>query len=306
MQSIMKYLLRIGTLDGFPEIEITANEYVAFERARNILNNALEIEEKYEILITNYLDFEKQILDSSAGDMVRMNIDYSDFFEVRLGLNIRLVNLLTAARLYIDQLNQNVRECALNITNPEQQVKNFMAREYDTCKEYRFMEALRNYVQHRGIPVHFTKQGGRWTSKGDNGFIELNMELYSQRTYLKEDLKFKKEVLEELDEFIDLKAATRRYIESISNVHESVRGIIKESVSEARKLIEDAHERYSPHHSGSMVGLIACKWSDQGQESAIPLLLDWDDIRLKLQKRNRKLTNLRKHYVSSSIKIHTM
>ena|SRR5687768_5108324 len=115
----MKYLLRKVALDKAPEIEITAEEYAEFEKARNILSNALAIEEKYEIVIANYLAFEKRILNTTTGYMVREHLDYSDFFEVRLGLNICLVNLLTAARLYVDQLNQNIRECVPTASDTE-------------------------------------------------------------------------------------------------------------------------------------------------------------------------------------------
>lgn len=303
-ETIIKYLLRKTVMGEVPEIEITAEEYAEFEKARNILSNALAIEEKYEIVITSYLDFEKQIFDATIDSMVREHFDYSVYFDVRLGLNIRLVNLLTAIRLYVHQLNQNVRECVPNVADAKKVVEDFFSKEYDENKEYRFMEALRNYVQHRGLPVHRTQQGSRWTSLEDDGFLEYSMELDSQRSYLEEDGKFKKEVLTELDEKIDLKAATRSYVESISNVHESARSMIAESVTLARKLIEDAHRRYAAVNSESLVGLSACKWSNERQISAIPLLLDWDDIRVELQKRNRKLTNLRKRYVTGHIKTH--
>lgn len=300
----MKYLLRKVVLGKVPEIEITADEYAKLDKAHNILLNALEIEEKYEIVISNYLDFEKQMLDATITSMVRTPLDYSDYFEIRLGLNIRLVNLLTAARLYVDQLNQNVRECIPKVADGKELVKKFFSKEYDENKEYRFMEALRNYVQHRGIPVHSVPQGGRWTSLEDDGFLEYYMELYSIRSHLEEDGEFKKKLLEEQDEKIDLKAATRSYVESLSNVHESIRSIIAESVRSARKLIEDARRRYASVHNGSLVGLSACKLSYKKLVCNIPLLLDWDDIRLKLQNRNSKLINLRKRYVTSSIKIH--
>jgi hypothetical protein len=300
----MRYLLRKAVLGNVPEIEITAEEYSEYENARKILLNALAIEEKYEIVVTNYLDFEKQILDTTTSYMVREHLDYSDFFEVRLGLNIRLVNLLTAARLYVDQLNQNVRNCVLGISGAKDAVKKLFSKECDENKEFRFMEALRNYVQHRGLPVHWTQQGGRWTSLENDGFLEYSMELCAQRSYLEEDREFNKKVLAELDEKIDLKAATRCYVESISNVHESARSLISESVTSARELIEKAHRRYVSIYNESLVGLSACACSDEGMVSSIPLLLDWDDVRVKLQKRNRKLTNLRKRYVTGSIKTH--
>lgn len=300
----MNYLLRIAVLDNVPEIEITAQEYTELEKARKILSNALAIEAKYDIMIANYLDFEKQILDNIAVLMVRNHTDYSSFFKIRQNLNIRLVNLLTSAKLYIDQLNQNVRECVPNVPDVENVVKEFFSKEYDENKEYRFMEALRNYVQHRGIPVHLTQYGQRWTSLEDNGFLEYNLELASQYSYLKEDSKFKREVLKELDEKVDLKAATRSYIESISNVHESARSVIAKSVTEARELIEDVHYRYAAIFTKSLVGLSAFKREDEGQVSVIPLLLDWDDMRVELQKQNKKLTNLRKRYVTGIIKTH--
>lgn len=293
-------------MDKVPEIEITAKEYAVFENARNVLTNALAIEQKYEIVITNYLALEKEILDATAVAMVRESLDYSDVFEVQQRLNICLANLLTAARLYVDSLSQNVRECVPNAPDAEDNVKSLFSKEYDENKEYRFMEALRNYVQHRGMPIHWTEHGSRWTSLNDDSFLEYRMELASDRCYLGEDPIFKKKekVFAELDERIDLKAATRSYVESISNVHESARTMIAQSVSRARELIEDAHRRYVAVHSGTLVGLSACQLTDDGQVSAIPLLLDWDDIRVKLQKRNKKLINLRKRYVTGSITTH--
>ena len=300
----MKYLLRTDGLGKVPEIEITKKEYDEFEKAQNILSNALEIEEIYEIVIVNYLDFEKQISNSIADYMVRGNIDYSSFFYTRLGLNIRLLNLLSAARLYIDKIKQSVPECVPKVTDAEEIVVKFLNKEWDENKDYRFMGALRDYGQHRGIPVHWTQQGGRWTSLEDDGLMEYYMELGSQYSYLKDDRKFKKKVLAESSEKIDLKAATRSYVESISCIHESVRAMINESITLARKLIEDAHHRYEAVYKDSQAGLSASKCSDKKQISTIPLLLEWDNIRVELQKRNRKLINLRKRYITGTIKIH--
>lgn len=294
----MKHLLRIISLNEAPQIEINAKEYNELEIARKILSNAQDIEVKYDIMITNYIEFEKQVLNNTATIMVRSNVDYLSSFEIRQSLNICLVNLLTSARLYIDQINQNVNACMPNITEPKNKVDEFFAKEYDENKEYRFMEALRNYVQHRGLPVHLTQYCLRWTTTGKRGQLEYILELSSDLSHLKTDPKFKKSVLKELDEKIDLKSATRRYVESISSVHESVRILIANSVSAARKLIEETHVRYSSVYNKNLASLGACKQTDEGYLDFVPLLLDWDNIRLELQKRNKKLTNLSKRYVT--------
>jgi len=298
----MKYILRKAILEKVPEVEISKSEYIELHKARNILSNALEIEEKYEIVISNYLDFEQEIMNATIKYMIREHLDYSDFFEVRLGLNIKLVNLLTAVRLYVDQLNQNVTECLDNNQNVKKDVKNLFSKEYDENKFYRFMEALRNYVQHRGIPVHWTQQNRRWTSLGDDGLIEYSIELSSLRSYLEEDKKMKKSVLHEMDEKIDLKAATRSYIESISRIHDAARKMISASTERSRQLIEDAHRLYAKEYNDNLVGLSACKLDGNKQIAFIPLLLDWDDVRVNLQKRNRKLVNLSKRYATGQIK----
>ncbi len=205
------------------------------------MSNALAIEEKYEIVVTNYLDFEKQILDTTTSYMVRENLDYSDFFDVRLGFNIRLVNLLTAVRLYADQLSQNVQNCIPSDPNAKNVVKKLFSKEYDENKEYRFMEALRNYVQHKGLPIHMIRQGGRWTDSKSDGYLEYSMELASNLSQLEQDKIFKKSVLSELDKKIDLKISVRCYLESISNVHEASRNLISESVYSARELLKEAN-----------------------------------------------------------------
>ena len=298
----MKYILRKVVLGKVPEIEITSEEYAKLKTAKNILSNALAIEETYEIVIRGYIDFERQILDTITIHMVRNPFDYKDFFEERLGLNIRLLNLLTACRLYIDKLPQNVRECIPNVSDSNEIVKKFRSKEYDGNKEYRFMEALRNYAQHRGIPVHWAQGCSRWTSLEDDGLMEYSIELASLRSKLEKDSEFKKEILDEMEEKVDLIVATRSYIESLSNVHESVRITIDESVTTARKLIEGACSRYASVNSGNVLGLSACKKSNCRLIDPIPLLLDWDDVRVKLQQQNPKAINLKKRYVTGIIK----
>ena len=205
----VRYVLRKAVLGKVPEIEITEENFLALQGAREVLTNALAIEENYEILICNYLELEKQILNDTANYMVRDHVEYSDVFDVRLALNVRLVNFLTSARLYIDQLSRHVRGCLPELT--DEIVKAGFSKEYDENPEYRFMEALRNHVQHRGLPIHWISHGARWTEIGENGLLEYSMELSSQRSFLEEDKKFNKTVLQELDDEIDLKMNARCY-----------------------------------------------------------------------------------------------
>ena len=78
--------------------------------------------------------------------------------------------------------------------------------------------------------------------------------------------------------------------------------MIKEPVANARKTLEEAHNQYRKVYDKNLVGLSACIQSEDGIVEYFPLLLDWDDVRIKLQKRNQKMTNLKKRYATGKIK----
>jgi hypothetical protein len=294
----MRYIIHKALLEPTPEIEISPEEYSLFERSRGILSAALAIEEKYEILIGNYLALETRLLQIAATNAVRRTLSYSEFFDTRSAMNIDLVNLLTAARLYLDQLPQDVAECLPESPDARELVKAQSSKEYDEHFEYRFMEALRNHVQHRGIPIHRVRHHSQWTSSGEDGRMEFTVDIAARRRYLEEDKKFKKSVLDEVAGDVDLTAACRRYVESLSSIHELARRLVAESASSARATVEAAHRRYAEVDSGKLIGLTASAMDDEREISGVPLLLDWDDVRLELQKRNRQLINLRKRYVT--------
>lgn len=302
----MKYILR-KDLDGAPEIEISEESYTTYKEARAILSNCLAIEENYEILISNYIDLKKQILEAATTRMMRVPSGYSDFFDVQLALNIRMVNLLTSARLYLDYLPQHVKECIPHNDAAKTLVKSILAKEYDENYEYRFMEELRNSVQHCGLPVQWTYSGAEWTDLGkdgisENSMLEYSFEFAAKKSSLEEDVKFKRKVLNESPDEIDLKLTTRCYIESISKAHDAIRELIQKSVQKSRQKLEDAHSQYSKVYTESLLGLSAYKIDGQRCIETVLLMLDWDNVRVMLQKRNLKLVNLRKWYVTGKIK----
>jgi hypothetical protein len=294
----MRYIIRKAVLAPTPEVEITAEEYSLLGRARVVLSAALAIEEKYEILIANYLSLETRLLRIAANDAVRRTLSYSEFFDIRSALNIDLVNLLTAARLYLDQLPQDIAECLPESPDAGDLVKAECSKEYDAHFEFRFMEALRNHVQHRGIPIHRVRYNSQWTSFKEDGRMEFTVDIAAQRRYLEEDKKFKKTVLDEVTGDVDLTAACRRYVESLSAINEFSRGLAAEPARSARETIEAAHKRYAEVYSDNLIGLTASSMDGGQESSSVPLLLDWDDVRLELQRRNCQLVNLRKRYVT--------
>ena len=297
----MKYLVRKLVLASVPEYEISADDFARVHRSQVVLLNALAIEEKYEILISNFIDFERTAVNLALTDAIRDIATHVEMFENRVALNTRLVNLLSAARLYLDQLPQHLTGAAsTELSEQKKQLKSKCSQEYDEHFEYRFMEALRNHVQHRGTPVHLTTYQSEWKSVETDRYMEFSIRVTATRERLSEDDTFKKGVLEEMPDDVDLAHALRRYVESISNIHCFARSVIQNDVEAARAFIESLRGRYSQLYSESLVGLSARQVDDDGLSSAsVPLELNWDDVRVGLQKRNKRLVNLTKRSVVS-------
>lgn len=293
-----RYLLRIGALGRFPELEIEQARFEELKASRPILSHALAIEEKYEIIISNFLELEREAINASISEMVRNHTEYKDFFDIRLALNIRLVNLLTAVRLYTDQLSSHICACIPFDEQLKTDVKALFSAEYEASFEYRFMEALRNYIQHSGAPVHRISTGAKWTDFED-GLLEYSLYFGTQKEELFLDGSFKKLVLNEMPDEVNLRTATRNYIEAISRIHKQAREKIETVVDSSRLCMDRAIRDYMVIYEKEPIGLHAYAYQGEEKIDEVLILTKWDDVRRELVKRNVVLVNLRKRYVSS-------
>ncbi|RLB49923.1 MAG: hypothetical protein DRI90_24150 [Deltaproteobacteria bacterium] len=302
--SATTYFLRASPQKDARTVEITRGDFHAYKEAQATLARALAVEQTYEVLVSNYLEFERFLLEEAATAMVRRDKPYERQFAISMRATIRIVNLLTAARMYVEQAPLNVRACVPDVGGMLEKVKGLFSRQYDDHAEYRFMEALRNHVQHHGMPVHWTEQGAGWTSHEGDERLVYWVEIASLRLVLSQNRKFKKRVLAELDDKVDLKLAVRRYVECLSRVHSEMRASLADPTTVARTRLREAHERFGSSDPLESVTLTAIAAPADGDEAVVPLLLEWDDMRLRLVERNKELPNLHKTHASGRVRSH--
>ncbi|MDP2203987.1 MAG: hypothetical protein Q8K07_18365 [Methylicorpusculum sp.] len=190
-------------------------------------------------------------------------------------------------------------DCLIGQNDTVNKVKAFSNEQYDRKFDYRFMEALRNHVQHYGAAIHFFRPSQELVGK-EAGHLEYQYDVLAKRVNLAEDSKFKATVLKEMPEEVSLRAAAREYVESISAIHENIRQLISAVVDVARQDIEAAHLRHktlNPAASSTAIAAVALD-GDEVRET-VPLLLDWDDVRIQLQRRNPHLANLAIRHVTT-------
>lgn len=292
----MEYVLQPELLARPPAQSITAEHFSRLKAARAVLIAVFDIEESFDLLVGNYLEMEGAGLQQALSRAVRSVHDYDDMFELKAELSRRIVNLLSSSRMFVDTLPSNAARCG----GDEPQVKKWLKAEFDSHFAYRFMEALRNQAQHRGFTVHQFGGTSPWLPPGERHYRETTLRILALRKYLAETGGFKAKTLAECPEQVDIFASARRYLESLSKVQSAVRETIASQVDEARRLTKEAIDGYVAFiNGGSALGLAAMSIQDDQQVEAVPIFLDWDEVRLKLQRRNAQMHHLTVHKVSN-------
>lgn len=264
-------------LDPHAVVEITNEEFDTLVISRNVLIDALAFEQRFELLLGNYLDFEvgatRLSLETIAG------VDYRTYLpgaKALLEANRLLMNLMTAARMYIDQVKQDFKNFPLD-ESFEHIACGLFADQYDAHIEYRFMEALRNHAQHRGLPAH-----GYSAADG----LHEALSFRCMKHELEKAGGFKRNILDEMPAQVDLRGYARRYAEALSSVHVALRMHVSSVVENARETIAYAIERYKAANNGQALGLHVGRAAN-GAETWTGLMVEWDDVRLHLAEKNR-------------------
>jgi hypothetical protein len=289
------------------KVEIDAEKYEKIIAAWDSLHSIANIEEVWDCLIQNYLELEKELIESALYSMVIGHRPYHQFQQIRLGFSRRLANLLQSCRSYLDHTPHH-----LNSVNGERFSEQFCVltnRAYDKSFSYKFMEALRNYAQHRDLPLHgatfnFDRVSGvDKNSPEDDKFrhiaaANINLSIIRNDTY------FKKSILDEIDKnmkTLDVMQLTRDYIEQLGGVHEGLRKVMQNEVTEWKKVIRSTIAGFMETNNCEVDVLHVTECDDgiiiSRTEIFEDMLLRIDE----LTKRNGSLINLGKRYVSNEL-----
>lgn len=246
--------------------DISEKEFVGLRSAKNNLVIVESIEEKLGILLGNYEEFETTLLSETVHNVVFQDINMSRAKDMIYTLNRRVINLLTSCRMYLDQIRHDLNSIYGNGAQVTEVVVRETGRQYDAKLGYRAMEALRNYVQHRGLPIDGV-QHSITPNEAHTGSAAHTLTPLLNTRKIKEDGKFKPSVLDELirahGEKVDLKPLTREYIEGIAEVHRTFRRTVADDAKGWESdLLSAIEQRRAP--DGQSPLLIAVHTDDAG------------------------------------------
>lgn len=293
-------------MNGQGQIDLDESEYNRILQARNNLLLLISIEENYDLLMSNYLDFENNLLAQATIRLITKSPSFRD--DLRL-VNKLLMNLLMSGKMYSDQNKHYVSDM---FGRSSQIYKDFDQELESKNKQilgYRFMEALRDYSQHRGWLIHGISYPGGWVGEEPNKRLTFTFIPRLSIKYLQNDGRSTlKDILKEmgdLEEDIDIRLYVREYIQGLIEVHSKLRNLLQPYKVNWKNMIRITIKKYQDQFPGEehvdSLSLF-CKNGDGSFDSVGIFMRLIDDLE-HLEEVNLNIANLPLSYVTNEIEI---
>ena len=282
------YRIAVQTLENNYTSSLSEDEFDELVSIRRVIFASTEFEETFNLLVHNWIDFQKAIFDLTITRAIRYDFSWDDGAEMRSILDQKLTAFLTSARLYVEQTPRELKNEFEDGQKLADDFKKTLSNQYDTRNGYAFMEALRNYVQHKGLPVHsLTFENKRDPVEG----ADLNHALlvYAKTERLKEDKKFKKAVFdrfEEVPDRIELTEQLNDYMTGLMKAQIGLRKLLEDHIRKAKDLFMNYGHRVAGSQFDGAFSIEVKKISKDAKQESFLLSKDLLKRRAKLSKVN--------------------
>ncbi len=304
----MKYVITRAVLGRSTTVDISQYMYKKIKSAIEQLREAYYLEQKFDLLVEDYYEFELDLLSSATRSMIFQNKDYDWFFKESSLHNRRMINLLSAGKLFLDHSLHHLSSIYGNDSKELEEIKKHRSEQYDNHLGYRVVEALRNYVQHRGFPIQSIKFNSKEASSAPKRKIKFSITPYIVTSSLEQDPKFKKSVIKDLKKTgdkVDLKQLVREYIDCLARIQRKVRDILKDDIQKSEKTFfkaMDLFKKNAPNDEPSIgVVIVGIDSNNLWGIEPIHLLEENIDHREKLESKNFLLDNISTRFVTGEV-----
>jgi hypothetical protein len=205
----------------------------------------LSFEEKLDLVLANYAEYEGELLRLAVDQMVWPGGEWPAFRTALFDVNRRILNFLSSSRMYIDQIKHEISSMYGKDSEVYAGVRSRETIEYDTSLAYRAIDALRNYAQHRSMPVGKLSFPIRREDDGGADRLRFMVVPCLDLTELRQDTSIKATILNELEAAgrTNLNELIRSYLESIGRIHIDVRQLTDADVEKWENSFQNAQTR---------------------------------------------------------------
>lgn len=289
--------------------EITKAKAEKLTKAFDDVVEILLIEETYDYVISNFLELEQTNFQLASRYIALGSFNLGVIQKDRSEVARRIINLLTTARLYIDQTphrlegifgTNEIRENFIRLTH----------KQYDNDLSYRFVEAFRNYVQHRGLPIHSLFYSSQVVDIENDRRVKHLVAPLILLDEFQGDKRFKQPVLKEMIERdgkrVHALSVLRDYLEGLSAIHMGTRRLLDKKYETSQKYLNDEKSKLESGNvdtnSFRQLGVERLDRKGSRQEERYISLGYFGQIDF-LRQKNKNLAGLSNSFVTTEVKL---
>lgn len=285
-------------------VDIDSQRFEAVESAKNTCLLALGLEEKFQLVVDNYIEWETELLKQAQIYMFRQPNKF-EAMQHRVLMARRLTNVLTGFRLYVDQTDHAISKVFGGASEELKTIKKVKANLYDNHFGYRFLEALRNHVQHCDLPIETLTYNSKLVDREKAPQIQFSVIPNASLENLAEDEDFKKSILKELQagmDKIDLRLHVREYVSCLISLHKQLEKLFLQQFEKARNYYQEAIKEFSVLDGKSVQHPRFYFFDEDGlKEKTVELYAGFLEIYDSLKKQNENTREISKFFVSNAV-----
>jgi len=300
----MKYVITRKLLGFNRSIEISRDEFVVVHKSKERLLIALGIEEKFDIVVENYKEYEQELLVLALNYMMALGVaDWSSFISDLHSVNRRVANLLATGRLYVDALQHDLRAAYGKDHSAVTKLRERIKEVSDTNSSFRIMPELRNYAQHRGLVIHRLSYPSDRIDETRASRFRFRARAEIELTRLNEDPRARAHIVPYIawnGTHADASPLIRGYVAGMSQVHQCLRSYTANDVVKWETTLTDVIERARNDFGDDLIGLAVAALDDRDHATQwVEIFEDFLERRKKLARKNREMTDLARWFVSN-------
>ncbi len=293
---------------GGQKFQIDADRYVELNEAITTVVSAMEIEELFQIFAESFLRFEKDLLDvsfeytyiSGPAELEKL------FSKIRNRFNVNILTVLTSYRSYDDHFKRILKSSS-HLSEAKEFNEKTRSTNFDTHLSYRVCAQLRNYAQHRALPLGgFTIGPNTNMARDATGIVRklgsgFNVSPWLNVMKFKGSSQVKRSLKKDLDclgyEKIDMKWLVRSFAAAMYERHAELRAFLKPEIEAAGSKIVAGYDLASAEKKSEAKFL---ELDGDGQKR--PMRNDLAAKVLREFETQVSLKNAAQNYVTSQIK----
>lgn len=289
---------------GSPLIEISETHYRQVLEAKSKLLCVVSIEEKFDLLIQNYLEFECEALVMAQRHVVELRGSYSAGQFERQHLNRRLSNLLSATRLYIDQVNHSLASMNPDLLTP---LESKRREQYGDKLGYRVMETVRNYTQHQELPVHNLYISSTAENIGSQEYSVsraipmLDVAEFAKYDRMSASGRLAAKELERYGREVAITPLVREHVEGLGAVHEEFRQLVAPDIPGWERDFASAWKWVNQQLGTSYKSVFLVQHDTDGQTHHENVFEELLVHRAALARKNREFAGLSRRFAAGSV-----